>query len=773
MKTLNNWTKIAIPVCILTAAIIIAMVLKPDFWGEYYVSPDGSDTNPGSYDRPFATIQKAADVLGPGEICYVNPGIYYETVTPKNSGTKDKPITFKAAQANTVTINGAKQLSGWEKYKDSIYQTKVKLNLRKNNQLFYNGQPLHEARWPNDTSGDLMKPAAAEISGGESDHLVCKNFPDNWQKEELTGAVLWAMAGSKWSSWSRTITKYDPKTKAVYFPDTKDSWWIASRHNPVNGGKFYLIGAMKLLDAPGEWFYDQKNQILYLWPPENEDPNKHQVTGKDRMLGFDLQEKSWITLDGINLMGCSMDLRQAEHCLINNIKAKYISHTRGGETMSRLNEKSGIYVSGNFNRIANSEIAYSAGNGVSLQGQDNAVVNCWIHHISYFGSYCSPIYMGGLRHLVSHNTIEKTGRDCIKLGGAEHLIQYNDIGFPGQICHDLGAVYSGGLDGGNTRIYRNFVHDNPGGVANVGIYLDNYMKNYMVRENVVWKTGNSIRLNRPSGFCMAIDNWVFEDINNSWGPWKGQKTQWGCYVIGNRCGRGIYLNPEVVMSANHINEPMQQYFDIKTRRFKDNAPAKPTWQPGHDFENPPTVNYQSSGERLRNYIKNAAFEYGTYEKLSEDDQSIRPLYWQKTGEKTARVEHHSGFNSPPAQARNSIHNNSVTLDGDANNGIMQTVNGLEPDTEYYFSGYVRHPEDGNVALEVWINGKKTASAQSQHVQLGENQAWRLVIVKFKTGQTDTSAQVKITKTKPAKAYIDNTGIVPADYQDNDLKELYH
>ena len=37
----------------------------------YYVNPAGSDSNPGTIDRPFATLAKAASVLQPGDTCYL------------------------------------------------------------------------------------------------------------------------------------------------------------------------------------------------------------------------------------------------------------------------------------------------------------------------------------------------------------------------------------------------------------------------------------------------------------------------------------------------------------------------------------------------------------------------------------------------------------------------------------------------------------------------------------------------------------------------------
>ena len=54
----------------------------------YYVSPDGNDNNKGSFDEPFKTIQKAADIMEVGNICYIRKGIYRECITLKKNGDK-------------------------------------------------------------------------------------------------------------------------------------------------------------------------------------------------------------------------------------------------------------------------------------------------------------------------------------------------------------------------------------------------------------------------------------------------------------------------------------------------------------------------------------------------------------------------------------------------------------------------------------------------------------------------------------------------------------
>ncbi len=74
----------------------------------YYVapSPTGSDSNPGTSGQPFATIQKAANVVSPGDTVIVRPGTYVGAKFSR-SGSLAAPIVFMAQPGAVVTSPGA------------------------------------------------------------------------------------------------------------------------------------------------------------------------------------------------------------------------------------------------------------------------------------------------------------------------------------------------------------------------------------------------------------------------------------------------------------------------------------------------------------------------------------------------------------------------------------------------------------------------------------------------------------------------------------------
>ncbi len=75
----------------------------------YFVSTTGSDRNPGTEKKPWATIQKAAESAAPGSTVYIKAGTYYERVDIKVSGASaEKPVIFRNYNNDHVVIDGSK-----------------------------------------------------------------------------------------------------------------------------------------------------------------------------------------------------------------------------------------------------------------------------------------------------------------------------------------------------------------------------------------------------------------------------------------------------------------------------------------------------------------------------------------------------------------------------------------------------------------------------------------------------------------------------------------
>ena len=89
------------------------------FTKTYYAdnrNPRAADLNPGTKELPFSTINKAAQVLQPGERVVIMTGVYRERVIPRRGGTgPDKMISYEAAPGANVVVKGSRVVkTGWE-----------------------------------------------------------------------------------------------------------------------------------------------------------------------------------------------------------------------------------------------------------------------------------------------------------------------------------------------------------------------------------------------------------------------------------------------------------------------------------------------------------------------------------------------------------------------------------------------------------------------------------------------------------------------------------
>jgi len=73
---------------------------------ERWVSPAGDDGGPGTRERPWRTLARAAKAVGPGDTVLLMSGTWAERLIPTRSGTADAPLVFAAAPGATPVIDG-------------------------------------------------------------------------------------------------------------------------------------------------------------------------------------------------------------------------------------------------------------------------------------------------------------------------------------------------------------------------------------------------------------------------------------------------------------------------------------------------------------------------------------------------------------------------------------------------------------------------------------------------------------------------------------------
>jgi len=133
---------------------------------DIHLASDGNDANPGTAERPLATLERARDVIrerqrrGPlGEAVTVRlrGGTYPITrevrFGPEDSGTARFPITYLGVGPGAVVLDGGRRITGWRRHDDKLWVARlpeVAAGHWRFRQLFVDGQPRVRARTPNE-----------------------------------------------------------------------------------------------------------------------------------------------------------------------------------------------------------------------------------------------------------------------------------------------------------------------------------------------------------------------------------------------------------------------------------------------------------------------------------------------------------------------------------------------------------------------------------------------------------------------------------------------
>jgi len=117
-----------------TAVFFLALFCVSFAFGEtYYVDNNGDDKNIGSKEKPFKTVQKAADIVKEGDTVVVNSGVYEERVVTKTNGSSSMMITFKGEKGaiirSFVINNNFVKVTGFEMFYD-VPGYKPKMNYK-------------------------------------------------------------------------------------------------------------------------------------------------------------------------------------------------------------------------------------------------------------------------------------------------------------------------------------------------------------------------------------------------------------------------------------------------------------------------------------------------------------------------------------------------------------------------------------------------------------------------------------------------------------------
>ncbi len=235
---------------------------------EFYVSPSGDDHHPGTAAAPFATLSAARDAARPvvgrqAVTIHVADGVYYlpETLVlgPRDSGTAEHPVTYRAAHEGRAILSGGLPLNlDWRPFRDGIHQADTPPGLTLD-QVFLNGRRLRMARYPD---FDPAKTTAA-YQGFSADAFAPERAA-RWA--DPAGGFIHAMHAYRWGGYHYLITGKNPDGTVAY-----EGGWQNNRQMGMHKEFRMVENIFEELDAPGEWFHEARQNRLYLFPPTGTD----------------------------------------------------------------------------------------------------------------------------------------------------------------------------------------------------------------------------------------------------------------------------------------------------------------------------------------------------------------------------------------------------------------------------------------------------------------------------------------------------------------------
>lgn len=484
--------KISKALCLLITALLIAGAwcqtsADVSAKGVYYVATDGSDSNTGSFNAPFKTINKAIQKMNSGDICYIKGGEYNESIIIEG---KSKLSFVSYSKNDKPLISGADMVTGWTKDNGSIWYADCRDAFIQSDYnrvlVFCGGKLADEARWPNTASGisstdeahPLLQRAtyAAVESVQARNKITVSGLPD----ADLTDGYIWIASNP--SYWSYNLNVLSNNGNQITFTDLSA--------DTRAGDLCYLYGSKSLMDAEGEWYLDKDTQRLYFYTENPLGPQNVEI--RNREYAVKITNSSEITLDGIDVKGAVVQMGDgAENCEIKNAVIETTDKkypTAQNRTYHRASAN-GVLVGGEGNLIYGCEIKNMYGRGVSVEGNSNRIINNYIHDINFEHNNTDDgiRITGGASHAVHRNTVTRTGRSAIGAYCTSSVISYNHIYDGNRLSKDSGLMYFNDKNYENTEVHHNVLGESTNNTGmQYGLYLDSFSSGMLIYNNLIY-----------------------------------------------------------------------------------------------------------------------------------------------------------------------------------------------------------------------------------------------------------------------------------------------
>lgn len=513
---------------------------------ELFVATDGDDRNNGSFEKPYATIQAAADAatVEKGKksdlqvIINVKGGNYFLkqgiTLNEALSGTEEKPLIIQNYNGEEVNLRGSVQIDPMDFHKCT--DEKVLKRIPESARQYIGEYDLSKVIFG--SMDNFTYPLTYGSDTGYYSILLNEReqtlarWPNTGYSTVVSSSNKWNFDvepenAKRWTSAENPIVSGFFKVK--YLREFRRASRISENGNIIlernawygilPGDRYYIFNLIEELDSPGEYYIDKMSKKLYFYPPYTISNAFIEIPILKEAI-LDISKLKNITVKGINFKatrgnGINADSTEnfvLDHCKIENV---------GNVAMNASNTSKLKIINNDFFHIGAKCIIVSGGDRNKLISSENLIEN---NHFFNFAknwpTYNPAIDLNGVGTTIQHNIMHESSSQGIMFGGNDHKINYNEMYNLVKEVTDAGAIYSvrNTTYRGNEIAY-NYIHDidtsanKNGSIYVAAVYLDDLFSSANVHHNVLARCHLGVMFG--GGRDNNFDNNIVVDCENS------------------------------------------------------------------------------------------------------------------------------------------------------------------------------------------------------------------------------------------------------------------